>query len=223
MGKKIYVFGDFHIGNPTSHYELGVAEIRRKCEEIDTLILAGDTLELKYLHEQKKDVFMLFNAFRDELQELGLLKRTVLLPGNHDASIMYRFWQSGLILNPHAWLWCGDNYVLVTHGDGIGMERAIAANHGQRTRNALRLLKQQLQVEKPDTLPHLSQSDWLVVSHFQIPQNDPHWQVCGGSDWTGDPRSGLKRRYVIIDPQEPIPERKVILGVVPFPKKGNVI
>ena len=70
--------------------------------------------------------------------------------------------------------------------------------------------------EKPDTLPPLSESDWLVVSHFQIPQNDPHWHVCGGSDWTGDPRSGLKRRYVIIDPQEPISERKVTLGIVPL-------
>lgn len=214
--KKIFVFGDFHIGNPKSHYELGVAEIRRQNEDIDTLILAGDTLELKY--EQLEDVFNLFYTLRDELQELDLLKRTILIPGNHDAGIMYKFWQSGLILKPHAWLWCGDNYVLVVHGDGIGLERAIAANQGRRNRNALRLLKQQLLEEQPNTLPPLSPSDWVVTAHFQIPQNDPHWLVCGVSDWTGDPRSALKCRYAIIDPQAVTPERQVTLGVAPLPR-----
>lgn len=215
MTGKIYVFGDFHIGNPKSHYELGVAEIRRRNEEIDTLILAGDTLELKY--EQLEEVFDLFYTFRDELQELGLLKRTILIPGNHDASIKYKFWQSGLILKPHAWLWCRDNHVLVVHGDGIGLERAISANQGRRTRNALHLLKEQLQEERPDTLPPLSRSDWVVTAHFQIPVSDTHRQVCGVSDWTGDPRSALKRRYAIINPQVATPERQVTLDEAPLP------
>lgn len=214
MSKKIFMFGDFHLGNPRSHYELGVAEIRRRCEEIDTLILAGDTLELKY--GQVEEVFALFYALRDELQELGLLKRTLLLPGNHDASIMTKFWQSGLILKPHAWLWCRDNYVLVVHGDGIGLERAIAANQGRRTRHALRRLKAQLREERPDTLPPLSRDDWLVTAHFQVPVSDPHRQVCGVSDWTGEPRSALKRRYAIIDPQAATLERQVTLEEAPL-------
>ena len=215
MAEKIYVFGDFHIGNPKSHYQLGVAEICRQCENIDTLILAGDTLELRY--GQIEEVFALFYMFRDELQDLGLLKRTIILPGNHDASIMYKFWRSGLILKPYAWLWCGNNYILVVHGDGIGLERAIAANQGRRNRNALRLLKQHLLEEQPNILPPLSPNDFLVTAHFQIPQDDPHWRVCGVSDWTGEPKSALKRRFAIIDPKATISERQVTLGVVPLP------
>ncbi|MFX0198833.1 MAG: hypothetical protein ACFFCW_22150 [Candidatus Hodarchaeota archaeon] len=158
-------------------------------------------------------MFERFYTFRDALQEIGLLKRTILLPGNHDAGIMHKFWQSGLILKAHAWVWCGENSVLVVHGDGIGLERAIATNQGRRNRNALRCLKQQLLEECPETLPPLSASDWLVTAHFQIPQSDPHWRVCGVSDWTGDPRSGLKRRYAIIDPMAATVELQVTLGI----------
>ncbi|MFQ5819339.1 MAG: metallophosphoesterase [Candidatus Heimdallarchaeota archaeon] len=214
MAGKIYVFGDLHIGSPESHYEIGIEEIRRK-EDIDTLILAGDTLELRY--GPVEEVFERFYTFRDALQEIGLLKRTILLPGNHDAGIMHKFWQSGLILKAHAWIWCRGNSVLVVHGDGIGLERAIAANQGRRNRNALRLLKQQLLEERPDFFPPLSASDWVVTAHFQIPQNDPHWRVCGISDWTGNPRSGLKRRYAIIDPTAATVERQVTLGIGQLP------
>ena len=210
MTEKIYVFGDWHIGNPTSHYELGVEELRRQ-EDIDTVILAGDTLEFRY--GRVSEVFVQFYALRNTLQELGLLKRTILLPGNHDAGLMYRFWRAGMVIKSHAYIWCGENHVLVVHGDGIGLERAIAANQGRRNRAALQLLKHQLLAEAPHLLPVLSSRDWVVTAHFQIPQNDPHGRVCGVSDWTGDPRSKLKRRYAIIDPTAPTVEQQVTLGV----------
>ncbi|MFQ6126371.1 MAG: hypothetical protein ACE5R6_17435 [Candidatus Heimdallarchaeota archaeon] len=120
------------------------------------------------------------------------------------------------VVKNQAWFWCEEDYVLVVHGDGIGLERAIAANKDGGTRNAFHLLEQQSLEKYPETLPLLSASGWVVTAYFQIPQNNPNWRVCGDSDWTGDPQSGLKRRYAIIAPIAATVEWQVKLRITPL-------
>lgn len=210
---KIVAMADLHIGDDRSHYPIYVEELWRIGEVLGALFLLGDTIELRY-PSQVEESWRRFYEVRDELVAMGLLQKTILLRGNHDASIDLRLWRAGLTVRDSGRIWCGTNDVYVVHGTGLGMKRAIEANSGVRDTQALVLLKYRLVKERHSLLRGLRWVDWLITGHFEIPVCDSIARVCGASSALGDPQHGTKGRYVLIDPHTENPERQVMLRVV---------
>jgi len=149
----------------------------------------------------------------DELDAMGLLQKTILVRGNHDASIDLRIWEAGLIIRDYGRLWCGTTDVYLVHGSGLGLENAIAQNAGIRATSVLTRWKTQL-IEKGAPFPELRGLDWLITGHFEIPVCDPLMRVCGVSAAIGDPLHGTKGRYAWIDPHTTNPEQQVMLRIL---------
>lgn len=211
---KIAAIADLHIGDDWSHYPIYVEELWRIREVLGALFLLGDTIELRYPSQGEEESWRRFYEVRDELEAMGLLQKTILLRGNHDASIDRQLWRAGFTVRDSGCLWCGTNDVYLAHGNGLGLEKAIELNGGIRDTRALVLLKKQLVKKSHPLLDGLRWVDWLITGHFGIPVCDPHAQVCGASSALGDPRHGTKRRYVLIDPHTKNLERQVMLRVV---------
>lgn len=210
---KIVAIADLHIGDARSHYSLYVKELWQIREELGALILLGDTIELRHPSWSMEESWRLFEEVRDTLEAMGLRQKTIMLRGNHDASIDLRLWEAGLKVRDLGRLWCEASDVYLVHGSGLGLENAIARNRGIRDSSVLALWKRWL-IQKENVIPELCWLDWLVTGHFEIPVCDPLARVCGVSSAIGDPHHGTKGRYVCIDPHTSNPERQVMLRVV---------
>lgn len=230
-----YAFGDLHIGDRQSRWQEALLVIEQ-LNDLGVLILAGDILELRYLHEQRTwtqqpecarttdekrweaAVWMEFQEFTDRLDDMGLLNRTVLLRGNHDSTIDVQFSLQGYQIQDYAYLWGSNQYVLVVHGQGIGYEAAMKwAEREQRdTTEALRRVKARLIATRNPTYPELREVDWLIVAHFANAVLDMTGRVCGLSPFTHDLLDGRRGAFVRITPATKNPERLVEL--LKFPK-----
>lgn len=219
-----YVFGDLHIGNPQSRWR-EVIQILEQLEDLGILILAGDTLELRYMHEQHREsgrskgntqevaVWQEFQEFTSQLDQLGLLDRTVLLRGNHDSTIDIQFSLQGYHIQDYAYFWGGNQYVLVIHGQGVGFESAMkwATREQRDTTEALRRVKTRLIASKNPIYPVLREVDWLVMAHFATAVLDMTGRVCGLSPFTHNLLDGRQGAFARITPAEENPERFIEL------------
>lgn len=225
-----YAFGDLHIGDRQSRWREAV-EVIEQLEDLGILILAGDTLELRYLEEQRRwnqqperprtakeeqweaAVWAEFREFTDRLDDLGLLDRTLLLRGNHDSTIDVRFSLQGYQIQDYAYFWGGNQYVLVVHGQGLGYEAAIkwAAREQRDTTEALRRVKARLIATGNPIYPEVRDVDWLIVAHFANAVLDMTGRVCGLSPFTHDLLDGRRGAFTRITPAAENPERLVEL------------
>lgn len=225
-----YAFGDMHIGARQSRWREAV-QVIEQLDDLGILILAGDTLELRYMHEHRSGsqqpkrslttseeqretaMWAEFQEFTDQLDQLGLLDRTVLLRGNHDSSIDVQFSLQGYQIQDYAYFWAGNQYVLVVHGQGIGYEAAMKwAEREQRdTSEALRRMKARLIATRNPTYPTLRDVDWLIVAHFANAVLDMTGRVCGLSPFTHDLLDGRRGAFARITPAAENLERLVEL------------
>jgi hypothetical protein len=225
-----YVFGDLHIGNRQSRWR-EVIQILEQLEDLGALIFAGDTLELRYMHEQRHwiepseeqqtrpektqevTVWNEFQEFTDQLDQLGLLDRTVLLRGNHDSTIDIQFSLQGYQIQDYAYFWGGNQYALIIHGQGIGYESAMkwATREQRDTTEALRRVKTRLTASRNPSYPVLRKVDWLIVAHFATAVLDMTGRVCGLSPFTHDLLDGRRGAFARIAPAEENSERFIEL------------
>jgi len=126
---EIAAIADSHIGDDRSHYPIYVEELWRIRQVLGALFLLSDTIELRY-PSQEEESWRWFYEVRDELKAMSLLQKTILLRGNHDASIDMQLWRAGLTVRDSGRLWCGANDVYLAHGNGLGLKHAIEANGG---------------------------------------------------------------------------------------------
>lgn len=225
-----YVFGDLHIGDRQSRWREAV-QIIEQLEDLGILILAGDTLELRYLEEHRRwiqqcgsprtaseeqweaAVWTEFHEFTDRLDSLDLLDRTVLLRGNHDSAIDVRFSLQGYQIQDYAYFWGYNQYVLVVHGQGLGYESAMkwAAREQRDTTEALRRVKTRFIATGNPIYPELREVDWLIVAHFANAVLDMTGRVCGLSPFTHDILDGRRGAFARITPTAENTERLVEL------------
>lgn len=225
-----YVFGDLHIGDRQSRWQEAL-QVIEQLNDLGVLILAGDILELRYMHEQRiwiqqpecactadeerweVAVWTEFQKFTDRLDDLDLLNRTVLLRGNHDSTIDVQFSLQGYQIQDYAYLWSYNQYVLVVHGQGIGYEAAMKWTEREQrdTTEALRRVKARLIATRNPTYPELREVDWLIVAHFATAVLDMTGRVCGLSPFTHNLLDGRRGAFTRITPAAKNPERLIEL------------
>ena len=100
MSQRIRIVSDLHIGHRASSLTCP-SSLRELATDIDHLIFNGDTLELKYAHNEELE-----RRFAEEVASWGI--ETTIITGNHDPSISGRHDMD---------LFGGAIYV--THGDAL--------------------------------------------------------------------------------------------------------
>lgn len=176
------VFGDPHIGLPASAWPDLLTTLQRLAQRhtIDSLILAGDTVDLT--HGDPQRIAPDFDTFCTGLERLHLLRRTVFLHGNHDPTLERLPTHHTLTIRPAVFLRHSDTSLLILHGDGIGLETAM--HHHPTTPAAFTAVKDTLIHHPPPWLPQITPDDWLIAGHYTAPHLNPSTKTAGLSPWT---------------------------------------
>jgi predicted phosphodiesterase len=176
------VFGDPHIGLAASAWPDLLTTLQQLSQRhtIDSIILAGDTVDLT--HGDSQRIAHDFDTFCTGLQRLNLLRHTVFLHGNHDPTLERLPTHHTLTIRPAVLLRHPDTSLLILHGDGIGLETAM--HHYPTTPAAFTAVKDVLTHHPPPWLPPITPTDWLIAGHYTAPHLNPTTRTAGLSPWT---------------------------------------
>lgn len=200
------VFADIHIGLPTSCWKLVLTTLQglisHKGVDVGAVIFAGDTVDIT--RAQPQQVAEDFTSFCEGLEQIGLMRHSVFLYGNHDPTINRLFKAPDCLLRPAVLLRHPDTSFLIVHGNNIGLEGAIA-RVGSRA-EAFAAVKDDLLLHHPPWLPGpLSPDDWLVAGHYSLPHVNLHTRTAGLSPWTDPINDHWHGHYLIIYPHSTRP------------------
>ncbi len=160
MSFRIRILSDLHIGHKSSLLKEAGA-IKPLAEDVDLLILNGDTVESKYADSEarRKQELPSFRDVDEEIRSWGI--KTLYLTGNHDPDI-----------GGHHYLQIAGSEILITHGDGIFENIAPWSRNAKALKETVQMLLANRRVQ--DFQSYLQAiKDAETEAHRKSPEYDP--------------------------------------------------
>ncbi len=160
MNFRIRIISDLHIGHKASLVR-DTKDIRSLAENVDLIILNGDTVESKYADSEasQKSGQPTIEEVDSEIKSWGV--RSLYLTGNHDPKI-----------NQQHYLQIGGDEILITHGDGVFEDIAPWSHNSKALREVIKpLLSQKRNLDFQSYLQIIKDAE--ILAHQKSPNYNP--------------------------------------------------